>query len=65
MVGLMSEIEHYYVRVCDPRHPESATTFTINALSRGNAIVQAKDGYTGLLGNVEEIQKRLEVHVLD
>lgn len=55
--------KRYRVFVIDPRYPDRSAGFTIPAASEEHAIQQAKDGYTGLLGNYEEVQERLKVRV--
>lgn len=54
----------YRVRVYDPEQKQTIV-YEFNALSDGNAKVTAKDGYTGLFGNVEERQRKLVVVILD
>jgi hypothetical protein len=60
----MSELRDYEAVVRDPQTGESAR-FRMRALTPENAVVQAKNGFTGLLGSYEKVQARLEVTLED
>lgn len=55
------ELRTYSVTVHDPEQTHTITYPVIAARNAEHAIQQAKDGYTGLLGNVEERQKKLQI----
>lgn len=57
----MNRAHHtYHVVVKDPK-TGTTVDYTVRAVSDEHADRQGRDGYTGLLGHVEETQKRLEV----
>lgn len=58
-------MKKYKVFVMDPLAPQKAAGFTVTAINEDHAEQQGKDGYTGLLGNFEEIQERLKVKVYE
>lgn len=59
-----ADMDTYIVTVYDPeKHIESHYPY-IRAVSAEHAERQAKDNYTGIVGDWEQIQKRLEVKVV-
>lgn len=59
------EWDTYIVSVYDPEIGGDPVRYpNVRAVSADHAKRQGKDAYTGLLGNWEEIQDRLEVSVV-